>query len=177
MQVRFSQSFDEDALSDSEDSMRRLSSKPPLAPSGGSVSLAAQHFCPICSIIATSQANLEVMLLQGSSREGFIGRHHCGAQLFLHPPVGSLRQMLRPAGEWGKCCAHASGGYSGALELSSLQPCALSCLRLRFCAAPVLIYSSCRLKRTVTARPAPDPESCTVSVPLIACVHLMNPLY
>lgn len=63
-QVRFSQSFDEDALSDSEDSMRRLSSKPPLAPSGGSVSLAAQHFCPVCGIIATSQANLEVRHLQ-----------------------------------------------------------------------------------------------------------------
>lgn len=59
-QVRFSQSFDEEALSDSEDSMRRLSSKPPLAPSGGSVSLAAQHFCPVCGIITTSQANLEV---------------------------------------------------------------------------------------------------------------------
>ena len=56
--VRFSQSFDED---DSvEDDMRRLSSKPPLAPSGGSVSLAAQHFCPVCGIIATSQDNLEV---------------------------------------------------------------------------------------------------------------------
>lgn len=61
--VRFSQSFDEDALSDDGDGpggmMRRLSSKPPLAPSGGSVSLAAQHFCPVCGIIATSQANLE----------------------------------------------------------------------------------------------------------------------
>ncbi len=31
-----------------------------LATSGGSVSLAAQHFCPVCGIIATSQANLEV---------------------------------------------------------------------------------------------------------------------
>ena len=64
-QVRFSQSFDDDGLgSDGEDSMRRLSSKPPLAPSGGSVSLAAQHFCPVCGIIATSQANLEVTPLQ-----------------------------------------------------------------------------------------------------------------
>ncbi len=56
--VRFSQSFDED--DSPEDDMRRLSSKPPLAPSGGSVSLAAQHFCPVCGIIATSQDNLEV---------------------------------------------------------------------------------------------------------------------
>lgn len=56
--VRFSQSFDEDDAG--EDDMRRLSSKPPLAPSGGSVSLAAQHFCPVCGIIATSQDNLEV---------------------------------------------------------------------------------------------------------------------
>ena len=56
--VRFSQSFDDDDLP--EDDMRRLSSKPPLAPSGGSVSLAAQHFCPVCGIIATSQDNLEV---------------------------------------------------------------------------------------------------------------------
>ena len=58
--VRFSQSFDEDDAA--EDDMRRLSSKPPLAPSGGSVSLAAQHFCPVCGIIATSQDNLEVPL-------------------------------------------------------------------------------------------------------------------
>jgi hypothetical protein len=59
--VRFSQSFDEDAPSDGEEGLRRaLSSRPPLAPSGGSVSLAAQHFCPVCGIIATSQANLEV---------------------------------------------------------------------------------------------------------------------
>ncbi len=59
--VRFSQSFDDSDMADDE--MRRLSSKPPLAPSGGSVSLAAQHFCPVCGIIATSQDNLEVLPL------------------------------------------------------------------------------------------------------------------
>lgn len=57
--VRFSQNFD-DSEEAAEDDGRRLSSKPPLAPSGGSVSLAAQHFCPVCGIIATSQDNLEV---------------------------------------------------------------------------------------------------------------------
>ena len=60
--VRFSASFDEEDGNDEDDPRRGSGSlsKPPLAPSGGSVSLAAQHFCPICGIIATSQDNLEV---------------------------------------------------------------------------------------------------------------------
>ena len=57
--VRFSQSFDEEEGA-GEEALQRAGSKPPLAPSGGSVSLAAQHFCPVCGIIATSQDNLEV---------------------------------------------------------------------------------------------------------------------
>lgn len=57
--VRFSQSFDEEEGA-GEEQLQRAGSKPPLAPSGGSVSLAAQHFCPVCGIIATSQDNLEV---------------------------------------------------------------------------------------------------------------------
>ena len=57
--VRFSQSFDEEE-GPGEEQLQRAGSKPLLAPSGGSVSLAAQHFCPVCGIIATSQDNLEV---------------------------------------------------------------------------------------------------------------------
>ena len=62
--VRFSQSFEREDSMDWDSGgggLRRAgSARPPLAPSGGSVSLAAQHFCPVCGIIATSQANLEV---------------------------------------------------------------------------------------------------------------------
>ena len=60
--VRFSASFDDEDGNDEDDPRRGSGSlsKPPLAPSGGSVSLAAQHFCPVCGIIATSQDNLEV---------------------------------------------------------------------------------------------------------------------
>ncbi|KAK9814337.1 hypothetical protein WJX72_004126 [[Myrmecia] bisecta] len=38
---------------------RTLSSIPPLQASGGSVSIAGLHFCPVCGIIATSEANLQ----------------------------------------------------------------------------------------------------------------------
>jgi len=56
--VRFSENYGSEpgsgGTSDSEPRAFRT-----LATSGGSVSLAAQHFCPVCGIIATSQANLE----------------------------------------------------------------------------------------------------------------------
>ena len=36
--------------------------------SGGSFSSPAAHYCPVCGIIATSEANLEVMLHFGAMR-------------------------------------------------------------------------------------------------------------
>ena len=87
--VRFSQSFDgaeSECGSEGWEGLRRAASaRPPLAPSGGSVSLAAQHFCPVCGIIATSQANLEVRpspacpwSAVGSSNMHIV-KHTCGS--------------------------------------------------------------------------------------------------
>lgn len=42
----------------SADLSRSLSSLPPLIGSGGSLSLASPYYCPVCGVIATSQANL-----------------------------------------------------------------------------------------------------------------------
>ena len=40
------------------DLSRSLSSLPPLIGSGGSLSLASPYYCPVCGVIATSEANL-----------------------------------------------------------------------------------------------------------------------
>ncbi|CAL5220929.1 g3027 [Coccomyxa viridis] len=103
--VRFSQSFDED--DSPEDDMRRLSSKPPLAPSGGSVSLAAQHFCPVCGIIATSQDNLE---------DHMRGRRHARRLQYIRNMPESERTpfMERVAsGDWHVLHRRDSTGSTG----------------------------------------------------------------
>jgi Zinc-finger of C2H2 type len=43
-----------DAVADEDGGEQR-----PLYPSGGSISVAAKHFCHLCSVMATSEANLQ----------------------------------------------------------------------------------------------------------------------
>jgi hypothetical protein len=78
-----------------------------LATSGGSISIAAAHFCPICGIIATSEANLE---------DHLTGRRHARRLAYIK----SMPEKERHA-----TLARAASGEAPYLMLSSKH---LSCL-------------------------------------------------
>ncbi|KAK9837443.1 hypothetical protein WJX81_003056 [Elliptochloris bilobata] len=109
--VRFSENYGSDPGSGgTSDSDATRPFRPALATSGGSVSLAAQHFCPVCGIIATSHANLE---------DHMKGRRHARRLQYIRnmPEEQRMNHLERIAsGEWGGRLARRDSGGHGALE-------------------------------------------------------------